>query len=468
MYKHLFRHLYLSIRRSSSFENMVIAKSLSLLKAMIMIVIFIAVGFVIDEILFEIGVDDWAGIIVGVIGVGFIADFCYRFWEVDNKLMFFSGYATLPISRRKMLWLSILLNVMSEINFAGVLLFCPTLIHASLEGLITTLHTCLFVSMIFVLALFNNAVVNYLKSFDTNAMMLRAGVAFVLYLSLGYLLVKSDNGEFLSISAIVLLAIVLLIAVVGLAIEYSNAKKMFYNLSGAAPVKVSWSFLQGRGNMFPILLYLRQKGVIFWFFHVLISCVMLLLLCMREDTSIKSILFIVSLFSLMNILAFVFSPFTINASEYLDGLLTAEKQFVKRMLYVYDRIFSVSSVIIATILALLMREYLLVFSFLIFSIMVVVPLLSFDVFLITRNRMYYTKTGGSRKFDIKGQLFRISIYSIFIALACIRLYFGNNVLCTIMLLISIVGLIHRQKMFDFASDRYWKNRHKILERMREG
>jgi hypothetical protein len=321
--------------------------------------------------------------------------------------------------------------------------------------------------MIFVLALFNNAVVNYLKSFDTNAMMLRAGVAFVLYLSLGYLLVKSDNGEFLSISAIVLLAIVLLIAVVGLAIEYSNAKKMFYNLSGAAPVKVSWSFLQGRGNMFPILLYLRQKGMIFWFFHVLISCVIVLLLCMREDTSIKSILFIVSLFSLMNILAFVFSPFTINASEYLDGLLTAEKQFVKRMLYVYDRIFSVSSVIIATILALLMREYLLVFSFLIFSIMVVVPLLSFDVFLITRNRMYYTKTDGSRKFDIKGQLFRISIHSIFIALACIRLYFGNNVLCTIMLLISIVGLIYRQKMFDFTADRFWKNRHKILDGMRE-
>ena len=141
---------------------------------------------------------------------------------------------------------------------------------------------------------------------------------------------------------------------------------------------------------------------------------------------------------------------------------------MKRMLYVYDRIFSVSSVIIATILALLMREYLLVFSFLIFSIMVVVPLLSFDVFLITRNRMYYTKTDGSRKFDIKGQLFRISINSIFIALACIRLYFGNNVLCSIMLLISIVGLIHRQKMFDFASDRFWKNRHKILERMREG
>ena len=64
-----------------------------------MIVIFIAVGFVIDEILFEIGVDDWAGIIVGVIGVGFIADFCYRFWEVDNKLMFFSGYATRFIFR---------------------------------------------------------------------------------------------------------------------------------------------------------------------------------------------------------------------------------------------------------------------------------------------------------------------------------------------------------------------------------
>lgn len=163
-----------------------IIKALKTIGALFLLVYVIALGIVVDNVLFQIKPQNIASVVCCIMGFGFIFDFLLRLCLVKNKLYFISGYATLPISRRKLLWLSVFLNSLSIYNVLGVILLAPTLFH-----IVASSHQALvYLLLILTLALFNGAVVRAIKSFETIAKVLSGGIAIAMYALLGYGLAK--------------------------------------------------------------------------------------------------------------------------------------------------------------------------------------------------------------------------------------------------------------------------------------
>ena len=442
-----------------------IIKALKTIGALFLLMYVIASGFVVDNVLFQIKPQNITDVICCIMGFGFIVDFLLRLCLVKNKLYFISGYATLPISRRKMLWLSVFLNSLSIYNVLGVILLAPTLFH-----IVASSHQAfVFLLMILTLALFNGAVVRAIKSFETMGKVLSGGIAIAMYALLGYGLTKSECGEILSVGTVALLGLALSVMVLTLAIEYNSAKRMLRKSLGEVGTQhVTFRFFQGRGNMFPILLYLRNKNMVIMFIYLL-SILCCFFAAYKIDTSLSQSVIFKMYFIIMavNFLPYQFNLFTVFASEYMDGLVTMKKDFVRDMIHTYDRYFSISALIIATIIVCILGEYMLILSLLLLSVTVLIPMLLYEVSLASKRLNYYSKLFSVRVVDGQTYISKAIIFGFIALLSVLCLCVSEYCYCVIILSISFVGLIFRKKVLDHASDRFWRNRHKILGKMRE-
>ena len=170
----------------------------------------------------------------------------------------------------------------------------------------------------------------------------------------------------------------------------------------------------------------------------------------------------------LNFLPYQFNLFTVFASEYMDGLVTMKKDFVRDMIHTYDRYFSISALIIATIIVCVLGEYMLILSLLLLSVTVLIPMLLYEVSLASKRLNYYSNIFSVKVVDGQTYISRAIIFGFIALLSVLCLYVSEYCYCVIIISISFVGLIFRKKVLDCAADRFWKNRHKILERMREG
>jgi hypothetical protein len=237
-----------------------IIKALKVVGALFLLVYVIALGIVVDNVLFQMKPQNIASVVCCIMGFGFIADFILRLCLVKNKLYFISGYATLPISRRKLLWLSVFLNSLSIYNVLGVILLAPTLFHIATFSC----QAFVFLLLILSLALFNGAVVRTIKSFEIMGKMLSGGIAIVMYALLGYGLLRSESGVIMSVDTVALLGIVLSVLVLALTIEYNSAKRMLRKSLGQVSsqhIFGGW-ILQAKEYMFPLLYCIRLKSCI--------------------------------------------------------------------------------------------------------------------------------------------------------------------------------------------------------------
>jgi hypothetical protein len=219
-------------------------------------------GYAINKVLLEVKPQDIASVVCCIMGFGFIADFLLRLCLVKNKLYFFSGYSTLPISRKKMLWLSVFLNTLSVYNVLGIILLAPMLFNV-----VALPQTLVFLLLVLSLALFNGAVVRFIKSFEIMGKMLSGGIAIAMYALLGYGLLRSESGVILSVDTVALLGIALCVIGLALAIEYNSVKKMLYNSLGQVSAQYilgGW-MLQVKEYMFPLLYCIRLKSILVGF-----------------------------------------------------------------------------------------------------------------------------------------------------------------------------------------------------------
>ena len=443
-----------------------IIKTLKTIGALFLLVYVIVSGFVVDNVLFQIKPQNMASVVCCFTGFGFIADFILRLCLVKNKLYFISGYATLPISRRKLLWLSVFLNSLSIYNVLGVILLAPTLFHFATSSC----QALVYLLMILSLALFNGAVVRAIKSFEIMEKVLSGGIAIVMYALLGYGLLRSESGVIMSVDPVALLGFALCVFGFVLVIEYNSAKRMLRKSLGEVGTQhVTFRFFQGRGNMFPILLYLRNKNMVIMFIYLL-SILCCFFAAYKIDTSLSQSVIFKMYFIIMavNFLPYQFNLFTVFASEYMDGLVTMKKDFVRDMIHTYDRYFSISALIIATIIVCVLGEYMLILSLLLLSVTVLIPMLLYEVSLASKRLNYYSNIFSVKVLDSQTYISRAIIFGFIALLSVLCLCVSEYCYCVIIISISFVGLIFRKKVLDHASDRFWKNRHKILERMREG
>jgi hypothetical protein len=170
----------------------------------------------------------------------------------------------------------------------------------------------------------------------------------------------------------------------------------------------------------------------------------------------------------LNFLPYQLNLFTVFASEYMDGLVTMKKDFVRDMIHTYDRCFSISALIIATIIVCVLGEYMLILSLLLLSVTVLIPMLLYEVSLASKRLNYYSNIFSVKVVDGQTYISRAIIFGFIALLSVLCLCVSEYCYCVIIISISFVGLIFRKKVLDCAADRFWKNRHKILERMREG
>ena len=444
-----------------------IIKALKTIGALFLLMYVIASGFVVDNVLFQIKPQNITDVICCIMGFGFIVDFLLRLCLVKNKLYFISGYATLPISRRKMLWLSVFLNSLSIYNVLGVILLAPTLFH-----IVASSHQAfVFLLMILTLALFNGAVVRAIKSFETMGKMLSGGIAIVMYALLGYGLLRSESGVIMSVDTVALLGIVLSVLVLALAIEYRSVRKELYkSFEGTGTQHVTFGFFQGRGNMFPILMFLRNK--VFYTTFILI----MVLFYSIVMSMIKSIaLFGINLSYLiipvfLAITTLMYNPFTTLLSEYIEGLVTMKRTFVKDMMIRYHRILSMVAILNAGIIVLIIKEYLFVFSVLIFVVMVIIPASMYDISFASKRRKFFSSKSIEISFDYEFKSI-ICRWGIMLAMSLpfvLMIFYDKEIACYILLFMSMIWMLCYSRLLGYIADRFWRNRHKILDGMREG
>lgn len=445
-----------------------IVKTLKTIGALFLLGYVIASGIVVDNLLFQIKPQNITDVICCIMGFGFIVDFLLRLCLVKNKLYFFSGYVALPISRRKMLWLSVFLNSLSIYNVLGIILLAPTLFHIA-----TSLcQAFVFLLLILTLALFNGAVVRTIKSFEIMGKMLSGGIAIVMYALLGYGLTKSECGEILSVGTVALLGFALCVLVLTLVIEYNSAKRMLRKSLGQVSsqhIFGGW-ILQAKEYMFPLLYCIRLKaisiGLPLWV--LVVSCYIYGLtinsLCIGE---VNFYCWFIPLAMAMPV--FFCNPFTTFLSYYIDGVITLKPAFIKMMLYRMHRILSVMSVVIAIVLVIITKEYLFVLSSLVFVVMLLIPIGMIENSFVSGRIAYFRSAMDmSTISDYRIYLLRFGSVALLSMPFIILLFVDFKIGCYVELSAGVIGLLFHRYIFEKTADRFWKNRHKILDGMREG
>ncbi len=445
-----------------------IIKALKVVGALLLLSYVIALGIVVDNVLFQIKPQNIASVVCCIMGFGFIADFILRLCLVKNKLYFISGYATLPISRRKMLWLSVFLNSLSIYNVLGVILLAPTLFHI----VASSCQAFVFLLLILSLALFNGAVVRAIKSFEIMGKMLSGGIAIVMYALLGYGLLRSESGVIMSVDPVALLGIVLSVLVLALAIEYNSAKRMLYKSLGQVSSQHIYGglIMQVKEYMFPLLYCIRLKSILIGL-PLFIAMETLYI----YSLSVKSVqiggvnLYCWFIPALIAMPVFFCNPITSYLSNYIDGLITLKPSFVKMMLYRLHRVLSVISVIIAGIFMIITKDYLFVLSSLVFVVMVSIPIGMIENSFASKKMPYFQSVMEMNTIsDYRSYLLRFGSIALLSMPFMLLQFVEYNIGCYVVLTVGVIGLLFHRHILDKTADNFWKNRYKILDGMREG
>ena len=445
-----------------------IIKVLKVVGALFLLMYVIASGFVVDNVLFQIKPQNITDVICCIMGFGFIVDFLLRLCLVKNKLYFFSGYVALPISRRKMLWLSVFLNSLSVYNILGIILLAPTLFHIA-----TSLcQAFVFLLLILTLALFNGAVVRAIKSFETIAKVLSGGIAIVMYALLGYGLLRSESGVIMSVDTVALLGFALCVMVLTLAIEYNSAKRMLYKSLGQVSSQHIYGglIMQVKEYMFPLLYCIRLKSILIGLPLFIAMETLYIYSLSVESVQIGGVnVYCWFIPALMTLPVFFCNPITSYLSNYIDGLITLKPSFIKMMLYRLHRVLSVISVIIAGIFAIITKDYLFVLSSLAFVVMVMIPICMIENSFVSERMAYFRSVMDmSTISDYRFYLLRFGSIALLSMPFIILLFVDFKIGCYVELTAGVIGLLFHRYIFEKTADNFWKNRHKILDGMREG
>lgn len=449
------------------FESTVIVKTLTTIGILFLLLYLIVMGYAINKVLLEVKPQDIASVVCCIMGFGFIADFILRLCLVKNKLYFFSGYSTLPVSRKKLLWLSVFLNTLSVYNVLGIILLAPMLFNV-----VASPQALVFLLLVLSLALFNGAVVRFIKSFEIMGKMLSGGIAIAMYALLGYGLVKSESGVIMSVDTVALLGIALCVIGLALAIEYNSVKKMPYKSLGQVSAQYIFGgwMLQVKEYMFPLLYCIRLKSIL----------VGLPLFIVMESIYIYTIkdgsacLGGVSLYCwfipcLIALPVFFCNPITTYLSYYIDGLITLKPSFIKMMLYRLHRVLSVIAIMMACIFVIITKDYLFVLSSLVFVVMVMIPIVMIENSFVSERMPYFRSvTDTSTVSDYRIYLLRFGSLALLSMPFFLLQFVDYKIGCYVVLFVSVIGLLSHRYIYDKIADGFWKNRHKILDGMREG
>lgn len=444
-----------------------IIKALKVVGALLLLGYVIALGIVVDNLLFQIKPQDIANVACCIMGFGFIVDLLLRLCLVKNKLYFFSGYATLPISRRKMLWLSVFLNTLSVYNILGIILLAPTLFHFATSSC----QAFVFLLLILSLALFNGAVVRTIKSFEIMGKMLSGGIAIAMYALLGYGLIRSESGVILSVDTIALLGFALCVLVLALAIEYNSAKRMLYKSVGQVSSQHIYGgfIMQVKEYMFPLLYCIRLKSILIGLPLLIVVETPYIYSLNVESVYIGGVnVYCWFILALIAMPVFFCNPITSYLSNYIDGLITLKPSFVKMMLYRLHRILSVISVIIAGIFMIITKDYLFVLSSLVFVVMVLIPIGMIENSFASKKMPYFQSVMEMNTItDYRLYLLRLGTLAVLSMPFMLLQFVEFRIGCYVVLTVGVIGLLLHRYMLDKIADNFWKNRYKILDGMRE-
>jgi hypothetical protein len=322
------------------------------------------------------------------------------------------------------------------------------------------------------LALFNGAVVRAIKSFETMGKVLSGGIAIVMYVLLGYGLLRSESGVIMSVDTVALLGFALSVLVLALAIEYNSAKRMLRKSLGQVSLQHIFGgwILQVKEYMFPLLYCIRLKaisiGLPLWV--LVVSCYIYGLTI--NSLCIGGVNFYCWFIPLaMAMPVFFCNPFTTFLSYYIDGVITLKPAFIKMMLYRMHRILSVMSVVIAIVLVIITKEYLFVLSSLVFVVMLLIPIGMIENSFVSGRIAYFRSAMDmSTISDYRIYLLRFGSVALLSMPFIILLFVDFKIGCYVELSAGVIGLLFHRYIFEKTADRFWKNRHKILDGMREG
>ena len=127
------------------------------------------------------------------------------------------------------------------------------------------------------------------------------------------------------------------------------------------------------------------------------------------------------------------------------------------------------SVIIAGIFAIITKDYLFVLSSLAFVVMVMIPICMIENSFVSERMAYFRSVMDmSTISDYRFYLLRFGSIALLSMPFMLLQFVEYKIGCYVMLFVGVIGLLLHRYILDKTADRFWKNRHKILDGMREG
>jgi hypothetical protein len=133
------------------------------------------------------------------------------------------------------------------------------------------------------------------------------------------------------------------------------------------------------------------------------------------------------------------------------------------------RILSVMSVVIAIVLVIITKEYLFVLSSLVFVVMLLIPIGMIENSFVSGRIAYFRSAMDmSTISDYRLYLLRFGSIALLSMPFMLLQFVEYKIGCYVVLVVGVIGLLLHRYILDKTADNFWKNRHKILDGMREG
>lgn len=124
---------------------------------------------------------------------------------------------------------------------------------------------------------------------------------------------------------------------------------------------------------------------------------------------------------------------------------------------------------IACIFVITTKDYLFVLSSLVFVVMVMIPIVMIENSFVSERMPYFRSVmDTSTVSDYRIYLLRFGSLALLSMPFFLLQFVDYKIGCYVVLFVGVIGLLSHRYIYDKIADNFWKNRHKILDGMREG